>query len=117
MQRLSRPLPRPFAMPWGSGQIVEEASIVREHWEPTIQLLRYEDGTEALRFCYYQGPRFGRGPMLLDTADLDALAKASVNAPRLAEHLRRLGGGPSPSPQRRSTKSAPRKVHGVGAPR
>ena len=88
-----RPLPRPFAMPWGKGLIVEEASIVREHWEPTVQLLRYEDGSEALRFCYYIGPRFGRGPMLLGADDLEDLSAALAGAPRIAKHLRRLTGG------------------------
>ena len=87
-----RRLPRPFNMPWGGGQIVEEVSILRDHWEPTIQLLRFEDGAETLRFCYYQGSRFGRGPMMLDAQDLDDFADALTNAPRIARHIARLRG-------------------------
>ncbi len=40
-------------MPWGSGQVVEEISIQCPHWEPTAQLMEYEDGSRSLRFCYY----------------------------------------------------------------
>ena len=46
---------------------------MRPHWEPTIQLLRYEDGEETLRFCYYHGARFGRGPMIVSGEDLKEL--------------------------------------------
>ena len=71
-----RALPRPFNLPWGSGQIVEEVSVVRPHWEPTIQLLQYDDGSQGLRFCYYHGPRFGRGPMILDGEALEEFGEA-----------------------------------------
>jgi len=44
---VSRKVPRPFKMHWGSGQIVEEASCVGEHHEPAIQLMEYSDGDAA----------------------------------------------------------------------
>ena len=79
---MNRKLPRPFEFPWGKGQVVEEVSVLRPHWEPTIQLLRYEDGEESLRFCYYHGPRFGRGPMMASIHDLKELkAQAQHTAP------------------------------------
>lgn len=87
-----RGLPRPFALPWGSGQVVEEVSVLRPHWEPTIQLLRYDDGSQGLRFCYYHGPRFGRGPMILDEEALDELGDALRDAPRIGVLLRRMLG-------------------------
>ena len=87
-----RPLPRPFAMPWGDGQIVEEVSVVRPHWEPTIQLMEYDDGSRALRFCYYQGPRFGRGPMIVEEEALEEFVQALAGAPRIKNLLRRLVG-------------------------
>ena len=70
---MNRKLPRSFELPWGQGQVVEEVSVMRPHWEPTIQLLRYEDGEETLRFCYYHGARFGRGPMIVSGEDLKEL--------------------------------------------
>ena len=94
---MKRRLPRPFNLPWGAGEIVEEAAIAAragEHgWEPTIQLLVYEDGTETLRFCYYDDRgRFGRGPMLLRPEDLAGLRDALAEAPRIAALLKRLLG-------------------------
>ena len=67
MKTTSRELPRPFAMPWGMGEIVEEATAVGEWSEPSIQLLRYDDGTESIRFCQYDHRgRFRRSPMIVD---------------------------------------------------
>ena len=90
---MNRKLPRPFSFPWGGGQVVEEVSVMRPHWEPTIQLLRYEDGEVSLRFCYYHGPRFGRGPMMVSVEDLKELkAQARDSAPRIFELLEDLAG-------------------------
>ena len=93
---MRRRLPRPFALPWGSGQIVEEVSIPAwangHSWEPTLQLLQYADGGEAIRFCYYdhQG-RFQRSPMMIDSAEtLDGLREALRRTPKLRALLRRL---------------------------
>jgi hypothetical protein len=94
---MKRPLPRPFAFPWGAGQIVEEVAICARAgghgWEPTLQLLAYAEGGEALRFCYYdeQG-RFGRGPMLLRPEDVAPLRAALADAPRIRALLRELAG-------------------------
>ena len=83
-------------MPWGVGRIVEEVSVVRPHWEPTIQLMEYDDGSYALRFCYYQGPRFGRGPMIAEDEALDQFAEALSDSPRIRSMLRRLAGPERP---------------------
>ncbi|MBM3939573.1 MAG: hypothetical protein FJ318_01505 [SAR202 cluster bacterium] len=88
----SRPVPRPFAMPWGAGQIVEEAAKPTPWHEPTIQLLRYDDGAEALRFCYYHGPRFGRGPMMVNKEAIDRFAEALRETPRIRALLRCMLG-------------------------
>ena len=92
---MKRRLPRPFSLPWGAGEIVEEASIdarVDAHgWQPTIQLLAYAEGGESLRFCYYdERGRFGRGPMLLRPDDVAPLRDALANAPRIRALLRDL---------------------------
>ena len=90
---MNRKLPRSFELPWGQGQVVEEVSVMRPHWEPTIQLLRYEDGEETLRFCYYHGARFGRGPMIVSGEDLKELkALARDSAPRIFQLLEDLAG-------------------------
>ncbi len=87
-----RKLPRPFQLPWGKGVVAEEVSVTRPHWEPTIQLLEYEDGSRALRFCYYHGPRFGRGPMILDAEDIvEMKVAAEQDAPRIRELLEGFG--------------------------
>jgi hypothetical protein len=94
---MKRPLPRPFAFPWGAGEVVEEASVparAKGHgWEPTVQLLVYADGGESLRFCYYdERGRFGRGPLLLRPDDVPALRSAVAAAPRIRALLRELAG-------------------------
>ena len=92
----TRKVPRPFEMPWGSGQIVEEASFEGEHHEPTIQLLEYSDGLSAdssfsLRFCTYShSGRFQRSPLMLNEDDLDGLRAALQSTPRLYALLKRL---------------------------
>ncbi len=79
-----RDIPRLFTFEWGKGQVVEETSVkvkLGQHsWEPTIQLLRYEDGTENLRFCVFHGKRFSRMPLIISPDELAALmAEASKN--------------------------------------
>lgn len=87
----SRPLPRPFTMPWGKGEIVEEATCVGEHHEPALQLLRYEDGTESIRFCFYDhAGRFQRSPLMVGKEHLVALRRSLAKTPRLQKLLKSL---------------------------
>jgi len=87
-------LPRPFHLPWGEGMVTEEVSVPREHWEPTVQLLEYADGSKTLRFCYYHQGRFGRGPLIADAQDLrDLLRAAKGEAPGIYRMLKSLGKG------------------------
>ena len=88
----ARTIPRPFEFHWGGGFVVEEASVDSEYSEPTIQLLEFEDGSQTLRFCYYHGPRFGRGPMMVSEEFLDGFADALQETPRIRELLRRMLG-------------------------
>lgn len=89
---MNRKVPRPFQMPWGKGRIVEEVTIECPHWEPTIQLMEYEDGERGLRFCYYTDGRFGRGPMILGEEDLERMGRALASAPTIQKMVRRLAG-------------------------
>ncbi len=104
----ARKVPRPFALHWGSGQIVEEASSAGQHDEPAIQLLEMEDAVPAgrqgsleVRFCYYdhegpfdytQGRRFQRSPLIVSNDELSGLRRALAGTPRLRALLREMVG-------------------------
>ena len=68
-----RKIPRPFKMPFGSGKIVGEASITSKYHEPTIQLLKFDNGNKVIRFCSYNKGRFNRSPLMIDEKDLRKL--------------------------------------------
>jgi hypothetical protein len=91
----ARKLPRPFEMHWGRGEIVEEATFVAEHHEPTIQLMQYTEGEAAgsfsIRFCTYSHRgSFQRSPLMLSPEDIDGLRLALKQTPHLREALQRL---------------------------
>ncbi len=91
-------LPKPFNLPWGKGQVVEEVSVAHEHWVPTIQLLEYEDGSLGVRFCFYSPTgRFRRSPPIWMEEDFDAFADELEGAPRLQALIQRMAGRASPS--------------------
>ncbi len=67
-----RKIPRSFKMPFGSGMIVEEASITSKYHEPTIQLLKFDNGDKVIRFCSYNKGKFSRSPLMIDEKDRDS---------------------------------------------
>lgn len=87
-----RKVPRPFTMPWGGGQVVEEVGVDTEHNELVIQLLRYDEHEgDSLRFCqYWLDGRFQRQPMMLGEDSIDAMREALKGAPAIRELLKRL---------------------------
>ena len=91
----SRKLPRPFAMHWGSGEIVEEAVYEGRHHVPALQLMAYTEGeatgSYSVRFCYYDHRgRFQRGPLMLGEEEIAGLRAALASTPRLRALLHRL---------------------------
>lgn len=91
-----REVPRPFTMPWGKGDIIEEATAVGEHHEPAIQLLRYEDGSLSIRFSHYDHRgRFQRSPLMISSGTIAALRRSLAETPRLRSLLARLVAAPS----------------------
>ncbi len=97
MKSPERRLPRPFKLPWGKGQVVEEASVVHDHWRPTIQLLEYEDGSLNVRFCVYSAQgRFQRQTPIWTEEDFDAFGEELQEAPRLQALIRRMAGLATP---------------------
>ena len=86
-----RDVPRPFTMPWGKGDIIEEATAVGEYHEPAIQLLRYEDGSLSVRFSHYDHRgRFQRSPLMLSSGTIAALRRSLAETPRLRSLLTKL---------------------------
>ncbi|HZY47321.1 MAG TPA: hypothetical protein VFE96_05935 [Candidatus Bathyarchaeia archaeon] len=86
-----RTVPRPFTFEWGRGQVVGEASIKvqMEHhsWKPTIQLLRFEDGSETFRFCVFHGKQFSRMRLLISPDELGALFEETSKHPEIGTRL------------------------------
>jgi len=78
-------------MPWGKGDIIEEATAVGEYHEPAIQLLRYEDGSLSVRFSHYDHRgRFQRSPLMLSSGTIAALRRSLAETPRLRSLLAKL---------------------------
>ena len=91
--RKARSTPRPFALHWGRGVIAEEATFVAEHHEPSVQLLEFEDGSESVRFCYYDhAGRFQRSPLIVAKEDMNGMRNALAETPRLNALLREMTG-------------------------
>jgi hypothetical protein len=100
----NRIVPRKFQFQWGKGYIIEEVFVKcildtgrrKEMWEPTIQLLRYEDGSTTLRFCVYSGKKLRRMPPLMDRQILVELGKRIENTKLIRELLSNLNGVNNP---------------------
>ncbi len=65
-----RKVPRPFKMPFGKGMVVEEASMTSKYHEPTIQLLKFDNGDKEIRSCSSNKGNFNRSPLMIDEKDL-----------------------------------------------
>ncbi len=90
-QKAARTTPRPFALHWGSGRIVEEATYTGEHHEPALQLLEFDDGSLCVRFCYYDhAGRFQRMPLIVSKSEADGLRQALARTPRLRSLLQEM---------------------------
>ena len=61
-------------MPWGQGEIIEEASFVGKWHEPALQLMKFEDGTEVVRFAHYSHGAFSRSPLMINTKDFSKIS-------------------------------------------
>lgn len=85
-----RKVPRPFKMPWSNGMIVEEVSITSKYHEPTIQLLKFNNGGKAIRFCSYHEGRFSRSPLIIDEKDLRKLRNVIKKKNEIQKLISRL---------------------------
>jgi len=86
-----RTVPRKFSLHFGSGQIVEEAEFEGPYHNPALHLLEFDDGSLALRFCYYSHDgRFQRSPLILGEDTIDGLRQSIAQNPRLKSLLSSL---------------------------
>lgn len=90
MKEKKRSVPRPFKMPWGEGEIIEEASCCTEWHEPAIQLMKYDDGSMAIRFAHYRHGGFQRSPLIISARDLQKLKASIARNPQLKKLLKAL---------------------------
>jgi len=70
--------------------VKEEAWVATPYHEPTIQLLQYDSGGRAIRFCSYERSRFNRFPLIVDEDYLTALGRVvrkNKELHRLLKHL------------------------------
>jgi hypothetical protein len=88
-----RQVPRPFAFRGGAGRSSRRRASGK-YAEPAVQLLAYDDDTDAftIRFCYCDHrERFQRSLMMVDSAEmLDGLREAPRRTPELRALLRPL---------------------------
>lgn len=94
----ARRVPRAFKLPWGSGQIIEEAAIDEGLHAPSIQLLHYElgekQGLHAIRFAAYDDEdRIEQRPLIINERELARLRAELELSPRLKALLKRLVEG------------------------
>ena len=90
-----RKVPRAFNLPWGSGMIIEEASIEGGLHAPALQLLHYErgerQGQHAVRFAAYSPDGdLERRPLIVNERELRPLRRELDRSPRLKALLKRL---------------------------
>ncbi len=85
-----RKVPRPFKMPWGNGMVVKEVSISSQYHEPTIQLLQFDNGNSAIRFCSHNKGKFSRSPLIIDEKDLRKLGNVIKKEKEISKLISRL---------------------------
>ena len=90
-----RRIPRAFSLPWGSGQVVEEAAIEGGAHAPSIQLLKYElgerKGQQAIRFAAYDAAgHLEQRPLMVNEREISSLRREIDRSPRLKALLKRL---------------------------
>lgn len=85
-------IPRPFTFKGiGEGDIVAEAAVEYEGWAPAIQVLRFKDGREVLRFCYYvKTGQIAPRALWINDKDINNLREEIKKVPQVRKFLQRL---------------------------
>lgn len=75
----------------GSGSIVEEAAVEYEDWAPVIQIIKFDDGEKALRFCYYlKDGKLARNALFITDNVIEDLRKEIKKSPQVKNFLEKL---------------------------
>jgi hypothetical protein len=90
-----RQVPRAFTLPWGKGQVVEEANIEGGLHQPSLQLLHYElgekRGQHAVRFAAYDAEgHLEQRPLIVNEREITKLRAEIARSPKLKAFLKRL---------------------------
>ena len=82
---------------WGEGTVAEEVRLTTPYHVAVAQLIFMQDGSELLRFCWYDhGGRFHRSPLIVDPKTWGELLQvAREQTPRLYARLRGTDGSPA----------------------
>lgn len=85
------PKPRRFSLHWGEGTIAEEVRVEAEHHAPTLQLLAFDNGDTAIRFCHYdKRGRFQRSPLIVGEQEIELIRDELQKQPKLHRLLKSL---------------------------
>lgn len=70
-------IPRQFKFEGiGKGKVIAEVAVDYDEWANAIQVLRFDDGKEVLRFCYYvEGGQLANRALWLDKKQIEDLRK------------------------------------------
>jgi hypothetical protein len=92
MTKRKTEIPRPFMFKkLGEGNIIEEAVVEYKTWAPAFQLLKFTDGSEMLRFCYYaKSGQIAPRALSLNDEDVDNLREEIKKKPKVRKFLQRL---------------------------
>lgn len=94
MVKRNSAVPRPFNFKGiGKGDIIEEAAVDYENWTPAIQVLKFENGDEVLRFCYYaKAGKLAPRALWINDENIENLRRDIKRKPQVKRFLQRLLG-------------------------
>jgi len=78
-------------LPWGPARIVEVVNVAGgDRHGPSLELLEYADGEQALRFAAFYDGQLVAGPLVLDSEAVNHLATAAAASKLIHSFLKRL---------------------------
>jgi len=81
-------------LPWGRARIVEVVNVAGgDRHGPSLELLEYADGEQALRFAAFYDGQLVAGPLVLDSEAVTHLATAAAASKLIHSFLKRLAAG------------------------
>lgn len=93
MAKRNKAIPRPFNFKnVGKGMITHEAANDNyKDWTPSIQVLKFDNGTKAIRFCYYiSSGQIARNALFLNQSEVADLKNEIAKQPEVKKFLKEL---------------------------